>query len=93
MLNGQISTIFLDLNMPKKSGLEALQEIKQDPQLHSIPVVILTTSSAQEDVLKSYDLGVNSFITKPVTFEKLVDVIIKITDYWFQIVRIPGYQT
>lgn len=82
--------ILLDLNMPKKDGREALREIKQDPVLRTIPVVILTTSSAEEDILRSYDLGTNSFIIKPVTFDKLVDIIRKVTQYWFEIVRLPS---
>ena len=66
--------ILLDLNMPKKDGREALAEIKQDPALRRIPVVVLTTSKSEEDVLRSYDLGANSYIRKPVTFESLVEV-------------------
>lgn len=81
--------ILLDLNMPRKDGREALIEIKSDPSLRKIPVVVLTTSKGEEDILKSYDLGVNSFITKPVTFERLVEVIGKLNDYWFEIVRLP----
>ncbi|MDQ6993577.1 MAG: response regulator [Mariprofundus sp.] len=82
--------ILLDLNMPKKDGRQALREIKEDAKLRLIPVVILTTSQADEDILRSYDLGANSFIVKPVTFDKLVDIIRKVTNYWFQIVRRPG---
>lgn len=82
--------ILLDLNMPKKDGREALKEIKQDPVLRTIPIIILTTSSAEEDILRSYDLGTNSFIIKPVTFDKLVDIIRKVTQYWFEIVRLPA---
>jgi CheY-like chemotaxis protein len=81
--------ILLDLNMPKKDGREALKEIKQDPALRTIPVVILTTSNAEEDILRTYDLGTNSFIVKPVTFDKLVEIIRKVTQYWFEIVRLP----
>jgi CheY-like chemotaxis protein len=81
--------ILLDLNMPKKDGREALQEIKADPELRHIPVVVLTTSSAEEDVFRTYDLGVNSFITKPVTFEGLVDVMNTLSRYWFEIVDLP----
>jgi CheY-like chemotaxis protein len=81
--------ILLDLNMPKKDGRQALQEIKADPALRHIPIVVLTTSKAEEDVLRTYDLGVNSFITKPVTFEGLVDLIKTLTRYWFQIVTLP----
>ena len=82
--------ILLDLNMPKKDGREALAEIKADPNLRQIPVVVLTTSRDDEDVVRSYDLGVNSFITKPVTFSSLVDVMSTWSSYWFQIVELPG---
>lgn len=81
--------ILLDLNMPRKSGREALEEIKNHQTLKLIPVVILTTSKAQEDIIKSYGLGVNSFITKPVTFDKLVEVTIGLEKYWFSIVKLP----
>ena len=81
--------ILLDLNMPRMDGREALKEIKSDPDFHSIPVVVLTTSSAEEDVVRSYDLGVNSFITKPVSFEGLVEVIKQTGYYWLQIVKLP----
>ncbi len=81
--------ILLDLNMPRKNGKEALAEIKQDPGLRKIPVVVLTTSEADEDIIKTYDLGVNSFITKPVSFDGLVEVIKTIGKYWFQIVKLP----
>jgi len=81
--------ILLDLNMPRKDGREALAEIKADPVLRHIPVVVLTTSSTDEDIFRSYDLGVNSYIQKPVTFEKLVDVCEKIGQYWFEIVKLP----
>ncbi len=84
--------ILLDLNMPRKDGREALQEIKSHPDLRRIPVVVLTTSKADEDVLRTYDLGVNSFITKPVTFEKLVEVMTAVTHYWLQIVRLPNHR-
>ena len=81
--------ILLDLNMPKKDGREALKEIKADEHLRLIPVVVLTTSKAEEDVLKTYDLGVSSFITKPVTFASLVDVMKTLSKYWFEIVELP----
>ncbi|HJN17951.1 MAG TPA: response regulator [Armatimonadota bacterium] len=81
--------ILLDLNMPKKDGREALQEIKSSPDIRKIPIVILTTSQAEEDICRSYDLGVNSYITKPVTFEALVDVARAIEQYWFEIVELP----
>lgn len=84
--------ILLDLNMPRKDGREALQEIKSHPDLRRIPVVVLTTSKADEDVLRTYDLGVNSFISKPVTFEKLVEVMTAVTHYWLQIVRLPNHR-
>lgn len=81
--------ILLDLNMPRKDGREALEEIKGDPELRQIPIVVLTTSKAEEDVLRTYDLGVNSFITKPITFEQLVKTFTALGEYWFQIVRLP----
>jgi CheY-like chemotaxis protein len=81
--------ILLDLNMPKKDGREALAEIKADPELRQIPVVVLTTSKDEEDLLRSYDLGANSFITKPVTFAGLVEVMRTWTRYWFEIVDLP----
>ncbi|ARS36443.1 response regulator [Pontibacter actiniarum] len=81
--------ILLDLNMPKKDGREALKEIKEDEHLRVIPVVVLTTSKAEEDVLRTYDLGVSSFITKPVTFASLVDVMRTLSKYWFEIVELP----
>ena len=84
--------ILLDLNMPRKSGLEALKEIKSDEKLRRLPVVILTTSKAEEDIIKSYDLGVNSFIVKPVTFDSLVELIKELDRYWFQIVELPKFE-
>ncbi|MFN6944482.1 MAG: response regulator [Cytophagaceae bacterium] len=81
--------ILLDLNMPKKDGREALKEIKNDPVLKKIPVVILTTSKAEEDIIKTYDLGVSSFITKPVTFSSLVEIMRTLSKYWFEIVELP----
>tara|TARA_A100000171_G_scaffold52186_2_gene69438 strand:+ start:4601 stop:5059 length:459 start_codon:yes stop_codon:yes gene_type:complete len=81
--------ILLDLNMPKKDGRTALREIKADPKLKRIPIVVLTTSKSDEDVFKTYDLGVSSFITKPVTFEELVEVTKDIGKYWFGIVVLP----
>jgi two-component system, response regulator len=82
--------ILLDLNMPKKDGREALQEIKADPVLRQIPVVVLTTSKAEEDICRSYDLGVSSFITKPVRFESLVEIMKVLARYWFEIVELPS---
>jgi len=82
--------ILLDLNMPKKDGREALAEIKSDENLRRIPVVVLTTSKDEEDVFRTYDLGVNSFITKPVTFTGLVEVLRTWQRYWFEIVELPN---
>ncbi len=81
--------ILLDLNMPRKNGFEALQELKQDTDLRQIPVVVLTTSRAEEDVYRSYDLGVNSFISKPVSFDGLVEAMKVLGRYWFEIVARP----
>lgn len=82
--------ILLDLNMPRKDGRQALREIKSDPELRSIPVVVLTTSKTEEDILRSYDLGANTFITKPVTFERLVEIVRGLGTYWFTIAQLPG---
>ena len=81
--------ILLDLNMPRKDGREALKEIRADPQLCRIPIVVLTTSKAEEDILRTYELGVNSFIIKPVTFESLVEIVKTLAKYWFEIVELP----
>ena len=79
--------ILLDLNMPRMNGQEALKEIKSDPALSRIPVVVFTTSSAEEDIVRSYDLGVNSFITKPVTFDQVISAL---HSYWSEVVTVPG---
>ena len=81
--------ILLDLNMPRMDGREALREIKQDPRLKQIPIVVLTTSRAEEDVVRSYQLGVNSFIKKPVSFQGLVEALGVLERYWFEIVELP----
>lgn len=81
--------ILLDLNMPRKDGREALVEIKSDPRLRAIPVVVLTTSKAEEDILRSYNLGVSGYITKPVTFERLIEIMKILGRYWFDIVELP----
>jgi CheY-like chemotaxis protein len=81
--------ILLDLNMPKKDGREALREIKAHAELKDIPIVIFSTSKAEEDIYRSYQLGVNSFITKPVTFEALIEVMQMLGKYWFEIVTLP----
>jgi CheY-like chemotaxis protein len=81
--------ILLDLNMPKKDGREALEEIKADPRLSDIPVIVLTTSKEEEDIHRSYQLHANSYITKPVTFEALVHVVTELGKYWLEIVELP----
>jgi CheY-like chemotaxis protein len=81
--------ILLDLNMPRKDGRTALKEMKSDPDLRQIPITVLTTSKADEDIFRSYDLGVNSYIVKPVTFEALVDILQTLEKYWFEIVELP----
>ncbi len=82
--------IFLDLNMPKVDGRQALRYLKADPILRKIPIIILTTSRAELDILESYDLGVNSFISKPVRFDELVEVTREISTYWFGTVSLPN---
>lgn len=81
--------ILLDLNMPRKDGREALQEIKHNPGLRTIPVVVLTTSNSDLDVVQSYDAGVNAYITKPARFADMVDAFRVLRDFWFDIVRLP----
>jgi CheY-like chemotaxis protein len=85
--------ILLDLNMPGKDGWEALAELKSDPELHKIPVVVLTTSVADEDIFRSYDLGVNSFITKPLTFSGLAEAMSVLAHYWFEISELPDVRS
>lgn len=82
--------ILLDLNMPKKDGRQALKELKTDHALKSIPVIILTTSTEEKDVIKSYELGVNSFIIKPVTYSELVEFTRVLGKYWFEIAELPN---
>jgi len=82
--------VLLDLNMPRKDGREALREIKGDPDLKRIPVVVMTTSKAEEDIFSSYDLGANSYITKPVTFERLVELMKVLGRYWIEFVELPS---
>jgi two-component system response regulator len=81
--------ILLDLNMPKKDGREVLSMIKADENLKQIPVVILTTSDSEEDILKSYNLNANCYITKPVDFEQFIKVVKAIEDFWLTIVKLP----
>lgn len=83
--------ILLDLNMPRKDGREALKEIKEHESLRDIPIVVFTTSKAEEDIYRTYQLGVNSFITKPVTFNSLLEVIASLGRYWFEIVELPKH--
>ena len=85
--------ILLDLNMPRMDGREALRAIKNDPELRAIPIVVLTTSKAEEDIVRSYELAANSFISKPVTFAGLVDVMRDIGHYWLEIVDLPAGQS
>ena len=82
--------ILLDLNLPKKSGREVLEEIKLDPSLKSIPVVVLTTSAAEEDVLRSYQLHANCYITKPVDLDQFLKVVKAIDNFWLAIVKLPS---
>lgn len=85
--------ILLDLNMPKKNGREVLEIIKGDVNLRRIPTVILTTSQAEEDVFKTYDLHANSYIVKPIDIEKFIDVVKSLENYWFSIVKTPTVET
>jgi two-component system, chemotaxis family, response regulator Rcp1 len=82
--------VLLDLNMPKKDGREVLGEIKADPDLRRIPVVILTTSNADRDIIQTYDMGANAYVVKPVDLDQLVTIVKKIEDFWFSIVRLPS---
>lgn len=82
--------IFLDLNLPKRNGMEVLKDIKNNPDLKKIPVVILTTSSSDEHIAKSYDLNANCYITKPVDFEQFLDFVKTIESFWFNVVKLPA---
>ncbi|MEO8393114.1 MAG: response regulator [Chloroflexota bacterium] len=82
--------ILLDLNLPRKTGIEVLAEIKEDERLKRIPVVILTTSSAEDDIVKSYNLHANCYITKPVDLAQFINIVQSIEDFWFTIVRLPN---
>jgi len=82
--------ILLDLNMPRKDGREALREIKESPLLRRIPIIILTTSKSEEDITRSYEMGANSFITKPMTFDSLVTLMKMIGQYWLDLVELPN---
>lgn len=82
--------ILLDLNMPRMNGRRVLQQLREHPELDRIPVIVLTTSGCEDDVLRSYDLGCNSFITKPVEIGKFIEVVRQLGDYWFELVALPG---
>lgn len=84
--------ILLDLNLPKRDGREVLADIKEDPDLRRIPVVILTTSEAEQDILKSYDLHANAFVTKPVGLDQFIDAIHAIEGFWLTVVRLPPHE-
>ena len=81
--------LILDLNMPRKNGFQALSEIKDDPKLRRLPVIVMTTSSADEDVVKTYNLGVNSFVTKPFNYNRLVEMVGTLKTYWMDTVKLP----
>jgi CheY-like chemotaxis protein len=84
--------MLLDLNLPRKDGREVLAEIKSDPELRSIPVVVLTTSKAEEDILRSYDLHANAYVTKPVDFNRFIDVVRQIDEFFVTVVKLPGHR-
>lgn len=86
----QPGLILLDLNLPKKDGREVLAEIKADPKLRRIPVVVLTTSSAEEDILKTYDLHANCYITKPVDLDQFIRVVKSVEEFWVTVVKLPS---
>ena len=88
----QPELILLDLNLPKKDGREVLAEIKADPNLRRIPVVVLTTSSSEEDILRIYDLHANCYITKPVDLEQFMGVVKSIEDFWVSVVKLPSHE-
>jgi CheY-like chemotaxis protein len=81
--------ILLDLNMPRKEGQEVMAEMQSDPELRHIPVVVLTSSEAEEDIAQSYDLNANAFLTKPVDFDGFIEIIDRLEDFWFQVVKFP----
>jgi CheY-like chemotaxis protein len=81
--------ILLDLNLPRKDGREVLEEIKDDPELRTIPVVVLTTSEAEEDILRSYSLHANAYVTKPVDFDRFIEVVRQIDEFFVEVVRLP----
>ena len=83
--------ILLDLNLPRKDGREVLAEVKSDPELRRIPVVVLTTSKAEEDILRSYDLHANAYVTKPVDFNRFIEVVRQIDEFFVTVVKLPGH--
>jgi CheY-like chemotaxis protein len=83
--------ILLDLNLPRKDGREVLAEVKSDPAFRSIPVVVLTTSKAEEDILRSYDLHANAYVTKPVDFNRFIEVVRQIDEFFVTVVKLPGH--
>jgi CheY-like chemotaxis protein len=85
--------VLLDLNLPRKDGREVLEEIKTDPALRSIPVVVLTTSKAEEDILRSYDLHANAYVTKPVDFGRFIEVVRQIDEFFVTVVKLPTHHT
>ena len=82
--------ILLDLNLPRRDGREVLAEVKADPELRRIPVVVLTTSKAEEDVLRSYDLHANAYVTKPVDFDRFIEIVRQIDEFFVSVVKLPG---
>jgi CheY-like chemotaxis protein len=85
--------ILLDLNLPRKDGREVLAEVKSDPALRSIPIVVLTTSKAEEDILRSYDLHANAYVTKPVDFNRFIEVVRQIDEFFVTVVKLPAHRT
>jgi CheY-like chemotaxis protein len=85
--------VLLDLNLPRKDGRQVLEEIKLDPALRSIPVVVLTTSKAEEDILRSYDLHANAYVTKPVDFDRFIEVVRQIDEFFVTVVKLPTQRT
>jgi CheY-like chemotaxis protein len=83
--------ILLDLNLPKRDGLQVLAEVKEDPDLRRIPIVVLTTSEAEEDVLRSYDLHANAYVTKPVDFDRFIEVVRQIDEFFVSVVKLPKH--
>ena len=82
--------VLLDLNLPRKDGREVLAEVKADPDLRTIPIVVLTTSEAEEDIVRSYDLHANAYVTKPVDFERFIEVVRQIDDFFVSVVKLPS---